>query len=412
MRPLDDASARAAEAAFKAYYFENLARIRAPPLSPQREFGYQRFNSGMVRHQRAKDDRELRLLIMRSSPSDLYVSNGCYSFPDLPMNEKDWRGADLIFDIDAKDLALPCRPSHTVLVCGECGLARMREGGEGGAKSASTEPAAGACPGCGSARHESVSLPCPACIDGAKKQVRLLVRLLGEDLGVPRESVAVYFSGNEGFHVHAHGTPYEPLGTKERGEIADYLMFRGAKADSYGFKRGSAPGKSDLPGHDEAGWRGRVARHVLGPKSARPKSAAAAAQAGYAAYQARLEEASQAIGVRLDRAVTADIHRIFRMPGSLSGKSGLAKAECADLDAFSPYADACLIDDEPVDVTSSAAPGVQFRLRGRRFGPYKPGEQATVPRYAAVYMICKRLARAAAPPPPSDTAPAPPPSSS
>lgn len=393
MRPLDDASVRVAEAAFKAYYFENLARIRAPLRSPEREFGYQRFNmGGMVRHQRARDDKELRLLIMRSAPSDMYVSNGYYSFPDLPMKEKDWRGADLIFDIDAKDLALPCRPSHTALVCGECGLARMQgEGGGGGAP-------AGACPGCGSARHESVSLPCAACIDGAKKQVRLLARLLGEDLGVPRESVTVYFSGNEGFHVHAACDPYEPLGTKERGEIADYLMFKGAKADSYGFKRSSRPGKDDLPGHDEAGWRGRVARHILGPKSARAKSAAAAAQAGYAAYQARLEAASQAVGARLDRAVTADVHRIFRMPGSLSGKSGLAKAECADLDAFSPYADACLIDDEPADIVGSA-PGVQFRLRGRRFGPYKQGEEATVPRYAAAYMICKRLARAAPPPP-------------
>lgn len=394
MRPLDDASARAAEAAFKAYYFESLAAVRAPPRPAEREFGYQRFNSGMVRHLRARDDKELRLLIMRSAPSDLYCSNACYSFPDLPMNEKDWRGADLIFDIDAKDLALPCRPSHTAHVCGECGLARMHDGGAGAGAAAP-----GACPECGSARRESVSLPCGACIDGAKKQVRLLEGLLAGDLGVPRESVAVHFSGNEGFHVSVAGTPYEPLGTRERGEVADYLMFKGAKADSYGFRRNSRPGRDDLPGHDEEGWRGRVARHILGPKSARPKSAAAVAQAGYAAYQARLEEASQSIGARIDRAVTADVHRIFRMPGSLSGKSGLAKAECADLDAFSPYSDACLIDDEPADIVS-ASTGVQFRLRGRRFGPYRPGEPATVPRYAAAYMICKRLARAAPPPGP------------
>ena len=397
MRPLDDASVRMAEAAFKAYYFESLPAVRAPARPAQREFGYQRFNSGMIRHLRARDDKELRLLIMRGSPSDLYSSNACYSFPDLPMNEKDWRGADLIFDIDAKDLALPCRPSHTALVCGDCGLARMR-GGAGAAAGAAAAPNSpappGACAGCGSARHESVSLPCAECIDGAKRQVRLLVRLLVDDLGVPRESVSTYFSGNEGFHVHAAGTPYEPLGTKERGEIADYLMFRGAKADSYGFKRGSRPGRDDLPGHGEAGWRGRVASHVLGPKSARARAAAAVAQAGYAAYQARLDAASQALGARIDRAVTADVHRIFRMPGSLSGKSGLAKAECADLDAFSPYSDACLIDDEPADVVG-ASEGVQFRLRGRRFGPYKPGEAATVPRYAAAYMICKRLARAA-----------------
>ena len=405
MRPLDEASVRAAEAAFKAYYFENLSSIRAPPRPAQREFGYQRFNSGMVRHLRAGDDKELRLLIMRSSPSDLYASNACYSFPDLPMKEKDWRGADLIFDIDAKDLALPCRPSHTALVCAECGLARMSGGTAegGGAAPGGTAAQAGACPECGSARHEPVSLPCAACIGGAKKQVQLLVSLLEDDLGVPRESVAVYFSGNEGFHVHAAGTPYEPLGTKGRGEIADYLMFKGAKADSYGFKRNSRPGRDDLPGHDEAGWRGRAARHLLGPKSARPRAAAAAAQAGYAAYQARLEAASPDIGVRLDRAVTADVHRIFRMPGSLSGKSGLAKAECAgDLAAFSPYTDACLIDDEPAGIVSASS-GVQFRLRGRRFGPYGPGEEATVPRYAAAYMICKRLARAAEPPPSADS---------
>ena len=392
MRPLDDASARAAEAAFKAYYFESLAAVRAPPRPAEREFGYQRFNSGMVRHLRARDDKELRLLIMRSAPSDLYCSNACYSFPDLPMNEKDWRGADLIFDIDAKDLALPCRPSHTAHVCGECGLARMQDGGAGAGAAAP-----GACPGCGSARRESVSLPCGACIDGAKKQVRLLAGLLVGDLGVPRESVAVHFSGNEGFHVSVAGTAYEPLGTRERGEIADYLMFKGAKADSYGFRRNSRPGRDDLPGHGEEGWRGRVARHILGAKSARPRSAAAVAQAGYAAYQARLEEASRSIGARIDRAVTADVHRIFRLPGSLSGKSGLAKAECADLGAFSPYSDACLIDDEPADIVSSSV-GVQFRLRGRRFGPYRQGESATVPRYAAAYMICKRLARAAPPP--------------
>lgn len=401
MRPLDEASVRAAESAFKAYYFERLASMRAPRRPEQREFGYQRFNSGMVRHLRARDDKELRLLAMRSTPSDLYCSNGYYSFPDLPMAEKDWRGADLIFDIDAKDLALPCRPSHTALVCSDCGRARAAQGGGNGDDASSERPDEKGhappppCPGCGSARHEAVSLPCAACIDGAKRQVGLLLRLLGEDLGIAHESITVYFSGNEGFHVYAYDTPYEPLGSKERGEIADYLMFKGAKAGSYGFKRSSAPGKRDLPDHGDGGWRGRLARHLFGPKSARPRAAAAAAAAGYAAYQARLDAASQAIGARIDRAVTADVHRIFRLPGSLNGKSGLAKAECADIGAFSPYADACLIDDEPTTVVcAGGAGGAPLRLRNRRFGPYKPGEEATVPRYAAAYMICKRLARA------------------
>ena len=37
------------------------------------------------------------------------------TFPNLSMNEKDWKEADLIFDIDAKDLNLPCREHHTVI---------------------------------------------------------------------------------------------------------------------------------------------------------------------------------------------------------------------------------------------------------------------------------------------------------
>ena len=284
MRPLDEASVRAAESAFKAYYFERLASMHTPPMPGRREFGYQRFNSGMVRHLRARDDKELRLLAMRSTPSDMYCSNGYYSFPDLPMSEKDWRGADLIFDIDAKDLALPCRPSHTMLVCQDCGRARTAhddgggrggggQGAEGRAAGAAPAPAAppAPCPACGSTRHEAVSLPCTACIDGAKRQVALLLRLLAEDLGVKRESTRTYFSGNEGFHVYAYGTPYEALGAKERGEIADYILFKGARADSYGFRRGSAPGKADLPEHGDDGWRGRLAGHLFRAKGGMAK---------------------------------------------------------------------------------------------------------------------------------------------
>ena len=53
---------------------------------------------------------------MQNIPSDVYCSNGYYSFPNLPMNEKDWKEADLIFDIDAKDLNLSCREN----ICSKC----------------------------------------------------------------------------------------------------------------------------------------------------------------------------------------------------------------------------------------------------------------------------------------------------
>ncbi len=86
------------EDSFKKYYFEHFDLIRVPERTFEREFGYQKFNSGMTRHISLKDDKELHLLFMQNIPSDVYCSNAYYLFPNLPMNEKDWKEADLIFD--------------------------------------------------------------------------------------------------------------------------------------------------------------------------------------------------------------------------------------------------------------------------------------------------------------------------
>ncbi|MGB9004034.1 MAG: DNA primase, partial [Nitrosotalea sp.] len=108
------------ENAIKEYYFNHFDLVSIPPKLTQREFGYQKINGGMIRHIAIKDNKDLHLLLMKETPSDVYCSNAYYSFPNLPMSEKDWKGADLIFDIDAKDLALSCRNDHSVFKCSSC----------------------------------------------------------------------------------------------------------------------------------------------------------------------------------------------------------------------------------------------------------------------------------------------------
>ena len=78
------------ENAFKKYYFEHSDLIRVPERTIEREFGYQKFNSGMTRHLSIKSDEDLRLMLITKIPSDVYCSNAYYSFPNLPMNEKDF----------------------------------------------------------------------------------------------------------------------------------------------------------------------------------------------------------------------------------------------------------------------------------------------------------------------------------
>jgi len=113
----------AVRSAFRGYYFKpNM--IETPDMIEQREFGYMQFGQvGMVRHLSFNSMKELTATIIKEAPADIYCSNAYYRFPTYPMQEKQWLGADLIFDIDGKDLHLPCVSSHSYFVCANCGRA-------------------------------------------------------------------------------------------------------------------------------------------------------------------------------------------------------------------------------------------------------------------------------------------------
>ena len=362
------------EETFKQYYFDHFDFIHIPDRSLEREYGYKKFNSGMVRHISLKTDKDLHLMLMTNVPSDVFCSNAYYSFPNLPMAEKDWKEADLIFDIDAKDLNLSCRKDHTCIKCISCGEISLLQD---------------VCPKCKSNKLDLLSLPCQNCISGVKKEVLNLIKILTNDLQIDDENVRISFSGNEGFHLYVANSFYNQLGSKERGDLIDYIMFRRAIPERFGFKKEN-PSRLSFPELDEAGWRGRVAKELFGSKSKRSKAITKIISDGKLAYQQILEGIGKnSIGIKIDPNVTVDIHRIFRLEGSLNSKSGLAKLACENIEKFNPYAEACLIDDKPVEVSANSP--IEFRLKNRKFGPYT-NEKVFVPKYVAVYMLCKGIA--------------------
>jgi DNA primase small subunit len=362
------------EETFKQYYFDHFDSIHVPDRSQEREYGYKKFNSGMIRHISLKTDKDLHLMLMTNVPSDVFCSNAYYSFPNLPMAEKDWKEADLIFDIDAKDLNLSCRKDHTCIKCISCGEISLLQD---------------VCPKCKSNKLDLLSLPCQNCISGVKKEVLNLIKILTNDLQIDDENVRISFSGNEGFHLYVANSFYNQLGSKERGDLIDYIMFRRAIPERFGFKKEN-PSRLSFPELDEAGWRGRVAKELFGSKSKRSKAITKIISNGYFAYQQILEEMGKhSIGIKIDPNVTVDIHRIFRLEGSLNSKSGLAKLACENIEKFNPYVEACLIDDKPVEVSANSP--IEFRLKNRKFGPYT-NEKVSVPKYVAVYMLCKGIA--------------------
>jgi len=361
------------EDTFKKYYFAHFDLIRVPNRTSEREFGFQKFNSGMTRHISIKDDKELHLLLMKNIPSDVYCSNACYSFPNLPMNEKDWKEADLIFDIDAKDLNLECRKNHTVSKCNECNEISTSNN---------------SCSKCNSIKLEKKSLPCKNCIFASKNEVLKLSNILIEDFSVQQKDIHVYFSGNEGFHVYVYNSQFQQLGSKERSELTDYIRFHGAIPETFGMKK-IKPNRSTFPDFEEKGWRGRFSKEVYGTKSKRSKIITELIANGYSSFQKTLDDISDRIGAKVDPNVTMDIHRIFRLPGSLNSKSGLTKIFCNDLTKFDPYLEASFLNENLVEVMANCPIG--FNLKNIKFGPYF-NEKVSIPTYAAVYMICKKLA--------------------
>ena len=362
------------EEAFKEYYFDHFDLIHVPTRSKEREYGYKKFNSGMIRHISLKTDKDLHLMLMTNLPSDVFCSNGYYSFPNLPMTEKDWKEADLIFDIDAKDLNLSCRKDHTCMKCVSCAEISLVQD---------------TCPKCKSNKLDLISLPCQNCISGVKKEVLNLMKILTDDLQIDVESIRTSFSGNEGFHLYVANSSYNQLGSNERRDLIDYIKFQSAIPERFGFNKKNDPSRSSFPDLGDPGWSGRVAKELFGSKSKRSKSITKVISDGKVAYQQKLEAMKDSLGVKIDSNVTSDIHRIFRLEGSLNSKSSLVKLVCEDIEKFNPYTEACLIDDQPTEILANSP--IKFRLKNINFGPYD-NEKISVPKYAAVYMICKGIA--------------------
>ena len=356
----------------KRHYFERFDMLELPHDISRREFGYTVPGSGaMVRHLQMRGPADLRVLLLREAPLDVYVSGARYMLPDMPMRDKVWQGADLIFDIDAKDIGLECRPSHTAAVCGRCGRA-----GAGPANK---------CGRCGSRDVAGVSVACPKCMKAAGDHAARLLSILEDDFGV--EGSRAYFSGNEGYHVHVPDGGMSILGRAARADLADYVSLRGVEPGRLAHTDGKKP---VLPRRSDVGWRGRFCRALS--KADRAAMSREIAAGVYSTRARALDDMVSRLGVRVDPGVTMDVHRIFRMSGTINGKSGMAKVPCEVPKKFNPYVSAVVISDEPVCVRASCP--VPFRMMGRRFGPYV-NEYVKVPSYAAAYMVCKGLAHVA-----------------
>ena len=365
-------------------YYSNL-RYEIPDLLGSREIGFIPFGGTMIRHRSLRGREELGKFLTSIVPRHMYYSLAYYDHPTKrSMQEKGWKGAELIFDLDADHLE-----------------------------------------GASSMTYEQI-------LDEVKKHtLRLIFTFLIGILGISEDSIKLYFSGGRGYHVHVQDDGIYRLDSNSRREISNLVRGEGVSLSSLlnvhnTFRRDPSGWFSLIDSdivHLYEGIRKNLPESIAKLKTILKKEDQVAKYLSSLEKFARMEgntarkvDIFPTPGIRkyaamgpkdleicewiaretinrtkceIDEPVTTDVHRLIRFPGSLHGKTGLAvtRIQLHDLEKFNPL-DSAIPDafmdkhdkvkiNRPMTITMK---GEMHSLSG----------ELEVPRYVALFAVASR----------------------
>lgn len=340
----------------------------------------------MVRHEAIHDVGDLGPYLERIKPRHVYHSAALYDEPAANvMGSKGWRGADLVFDLDADHLP-------------------------------GVDP-----------DSDDMSTMLEACRDETVE----LVDLLATDFGF--EELTIVFSGNRGYHVHVRDPGVEGLDRETRRDVVEYVRGEGLTFESLVTTetvagRGGTSTKRKF--HTDAGWGQRVANRLIdyleplrelsreaiveeletipdiGPT--RAESVARTLESRWEAIERGefdlhpdfvrfvrvfVDQQVSGSGPAIDEPVTTDVHRLIRLPGSLHGATGLVvhPLDRDDLIDHQPLEAAVAPMFQQVDITVEVTNRARVAVGGevRRF---EPGLHE-VPEYVGIYLMARGHAK-------------------
>lgn len=159
-------------------YYQN-SELALPHDYTRREWGFIFFDElpevVMRRHKAFSRENEAFDYIRGMVPAHAYHSAAYYQFPGAAtMKEKQWQGADLIFDLDADHLPMKARSYAEML-------------------------------------------------SNVKAETAKLLDFLLKDFGFLENNISIVFSGGRGYHIHVRDLKVLKLESAERREIVNYL---------------------------------------------------------------------------------------------------------------------------------------------------------------------------------------------
>jgi len=215
-------------------YYQS-SNLTLPPELKRREWGFIFFDElpevVMRRHKAFSRENEAFDYIRGMVPAHAYHSAAYYKFPGAAtMKEKQWQGADLIFDLDADHLPIKARSYAEML-------------------------------------------------SNVKTETMKLLDFLLDDFGFPEDNISVVFSGGRGYHIHVRDSKVLALESAERREIVDYVsgtglstdfVFKPAKHKVYDdgkFKRKELDSSRKITSFEDKsggfGWGKRISKYLV-----------------------------------------------------------------------------------------------------------------------------------------------------
>ncbi|XVH31719.1 DNA primase small subunit PriS [Haloferacaceae archaeon DSL9] len=381
---MDDRTRAYLNGRFGDYY--RRATLTPPPAANEREWGHIPWTPGpgttMVRHQSQLELGSLDDFLAREAPRHVYFSAARYTDPSAStMGKKGWRGADLVFDLDADHLP-------------------------------GVDPEA--------ASYAEMLAAC-------KDELFRLLSFLEDDFAF--EETEIVFSGGRGYHVHVRDPSVRELNSAARREIVDYI--RAIDLDADGLVRTvSAGGTTQRVLRTEGGWGKRVhealvafcdellamddedalarlqeldgigdgrAKTILGafertPDAIRRGNLEAGGPGIRRLADALATQVAATEAAAIDEPVTTDTRRLIRLPGTLHGGTGLrvVRIDRADLDSFDPLVDAVPERFTGREITVVCENPRTVELHGDI--TKVPRGESSVPEYVGVFLMARGAA--------------------
>ncbi len=330
----------------------------SPKRIEAREFGFGTFERKIAyRHYAFHDWGHLKDYLATSAPPFVSISSAYYEKPDIrPMENKVWKGSELIFDLDASDLDLECRREHGSLWV------------------------------------------CEMCLDEVRSEtLKLIEDFLIPDFGFKTDELHVNFSGNRGYHIHIDNEVVRRMSSDERKEISDYIKGIGISVPEFFPAIGVRGARLDGPKPSDGGWAGKLARGAVKLINSGPDALMATGIDKKSAMLIERNKAEIMLGISMgnwdkvhipkkaefwssilggisikqadsiDKNVTVDIRHLIRLPNTIHGDTGLIAMDIGstkDLQSFDPMKSAAAFTKGEIEV-NMIKENPQFSISGK-----------------------------------------------